>query len=100
MRSTLPAPAHVEICTGRQELAPLPVGQVPLHAVVKSNRFVFCRPHRVPRQCNHSASAVLPNHFLNHVRTPKRGVLVVSAREAEVLSEDAGVFASQIVNAV
>jgi hypothetical protein len=54
----------------------------------------------VPGKRNHGTAAVFANYFVDHGRTPQRGVLVVTGGEAEVLPEDAGEFAGQIVNAV
>jgi len=64
----LRAPALVKIRARRQQLVPLKVGQVPLHAVPKSDRLIVSRTNGMPGQGDHCPVRILALHFGDHCR--------------------------------
>ena len=96
----LGAPAVVERSAGGEQFVPFVIRQVTLHAVVEGDGLVFGGFHFMPGERDYRAVPVLPLDLFDHGRPREHGVLVVAGREAEVLSEESGIFAGQVVGHV
>jgi len=68
----LRAPAEIQRTAWREQLLPLIIGQVALHAIVEGDRLVFGGFYGVPGECDDRAVPVLPLDLFNHGRPRKR----------------------------
>jgi len=96
----LRAPAFVEAGAGSEQLAPLEIRKATLHAVAEGDRLIVGGADGVPGEGNDGAITILAHGLGDERRAGERGVLIGAALKAEILAEDGGVFAGEIVGAV
>lgn len=96
----LRAPALIKTGAGSQHFAPFEIGEMALHALVESDRLIVGRPHGVPGERNDSAVAILAHSFFHQRRARQRGVLILAALKAKVLSENGWILTGKIVGAI
>src|ERR1700691_5765866 len=96
----LGAPAVVEIGAGRKNLMPFVVSEVTLHAVVKSDGLVIGGADGMPRKGDDRAMGVLAFDLRDHSGPRFDGIFVVAGGEAEVLTEERGIFSGEVVGAI
>lgn len=96
----LGAPAAVKIGAGREELVPFEVGEMTLDAVAEANGLIVGRADGMPGEGNDGSVLVLALDLGDHGRAGFDGVFVLGRGEAEVLAEERGIFAGEIVGPV
>jgi len=96
----LGAPAVIQRRAGGEELLPFVVGEMALDAVAEGDGLVVGGADLMPGEGDEGAVLILALDLLDHGGAREDGVFVVAGGEAEVFTEEAGVFGGEVVGEV